>query len=399
MKHSKFLVIFPALALLATSCSPAAPTVDKGLPGGGREIQEEAKAGSLQDVFYGIVHSIEEEHQQYTLHLDGKLNHVPFEESEQRDESKITYRDASMNLDAVVTLSNPANGASALSLDVLDVDLYLQDMFEIKDLKLGLRYEMEGTKGAFLYADLSDPSVMEAVKTVAALAGASIDEKMIKSMLGENLKIKVSFDALVELLSGMLAQFFPEMDPVEASRATTAPTDWLKMGLAYVGQMIGQYIDPAQVKQVCASIQQALNAFLKVAEYGSAESHDLRVGAVLNATAEQVKALIPEAEEDPTQGKPNEESFMPNIDLDKLDGKFGLLVMVGEVSGQQNGKLTLEEINCSIEGSYDGSTGSANLSLKAAYGEKAPYTALTAEEAKAFIDITKLIPTIMQLLG
>ena len=141
MKHSKFLVIFPALALLATSCSPAAPTVDKGLPGGGREIQEEAKAGSLQDVFYGIVHSIEEEHQQYTLHLDGKLNHVPFEESEQRDESKITYRDASMNLDAVVTLSNPANGTSALSLDVLDVDLYLQDMFEIKDLKLGLKWK------------------------------------------------------------------------------------------------------------------------------------------------------------------------------------------------------------------------------------------------------------------
>ena len=404
MKKTKILLLAPVFALLV-SCSKAPSNYDqvkKNLPSGGEEVAETAdKGAALLKIVNGVVDTLGESSQKHVLHLDASVNHVPLRltEEEKASEAEV-YHDFALNLDAEFAISVPQEGSSGLYFTVKDLDVSISNFIDIKDVQLSLGYNHTAEKGAFLYVDLSNQNLLNAIGTVTTALGYESIGQTVTQLIGEG-KIMLNADLLVKMVADLLPDFAEagllqlpdgmEIDQVVAqlNGMTGKKIDFLSMISGYIPNvlpmlktMISKYVSAETLNRGA----ELLKDYLSVATYKT-EDVVTKYAAALNLSNEQFHGLVDPKEpevtnarraEDGSENEPVAPSF-PQVDVTKVTVDAGAMVAVGHNRGQVNEKMTLESIAVSLIGSFEDYSARLNLTEEAYYGDQVGFEPVSLE--------------------
>ena len=417
MKKSKILLLAPVFALLV-SCSKAPSNYDKvkkSVPSGGEAVTEtEDQGAALLSIVDGVLATLGEKTQKHVLHLDASAKHVPLALTEEEQESEQqTFHDITANLDVEFAITAPAEGSAGLKFSITDLDVNISNFLDVKDVKLSLGYQHTAAKGAFLWVDVSDENLLNAIVTVANLAGMELTLETITSIIGSG-KIMVNFDAFAQMFADLIpdlveAEILPLPEGATVEQVVESVTeligkkfDFLKLGVEQLPGLLEMLLGilhsyVPDLEAALDSVAEVCKDYLSVAKYKTSDVVT-KVAAALNLSNDQFHALVDPKEPEPKQAEGG--SAIDNYDIKKLTLDAGAMVAVGHSRGEVNEPMAFESLAVSAIASYEENYLSANITEEAYYGEQAAYV---EPDLSSFTNMTTLfkqvvIPMLEQLI-
>lgn len=443
----KFFIAVPLVALLASCSKPAPEPTAKALPEGGQEVRAtDPGYKEAIDETGGLILSLDSpDNMKAVIHLDANLENVPLDfggktgpslpdfesmfgaEGEEEPEVEPTVPveekvgDIKANLDLEIMYApDTEETSSGICINVVDLDLFVTDTFDIENVKFSIRAEMNDELGDCLYLDFSNTNAKQLLTDIVGKLGLGISPAIINSVLGDG-KLMISFDAIMSVVNMLMEQFGgmlfggSEMEPEfrrrdeilepgegeegEEMEAEDMIDNLLGMLQSYVDGFLGKDFDLADF----------LNDFfdgnspIEIKTYGEKGQANYQIGLLANLSNDDIHEIIEKAQEESKESLPEgfdvpEETTESNFDLNKLDAHIGAKVMFGNTKGCAVDHIAMEDIDVSARMSYEEGKGEANLTVDCAYGEAAPYTRLTEQQISGYTDLSALLTALLGYL-